>query len=157
MPYRRRSRGSAITEAGPALFLLLIIIFFPLLDFLEMGAAYIFSSIFHDYMIRELAVSAPPGATDSAIQTKDQAITKITQNFKDSTFYNFLKMTPSDLQVNNVQYLPDSNNPSVVQCTTTCRVQPFISIPWWGTCPGLNAPVSFTQTSQRPQEEKGRN
>jgi|688.fasta_scaffold1032282_1 hypothetical protein len=163
--YRRKCRGSAITEAGPALFLLLVIIFFPMLDFIEMGAAYIFSSIFHDYVIRELAVSAPPGVTDTAIQSKDQAIAKIKKNFQDSSFYNFLKMSPNDLSVDEVKYYDASGTevtdtsklPVTVQCKTTCTIQPFISIPWWGQCPGLNAPFPFIQSSQRPQEEKGRN
>ena len=136
-----------------------------MLVFIEMGAAYIFSSIYHDYMIRELAVSAPPGVTDTAIQSKDQAIAKINQNFKDSTFFSFLKMSPGDLSVDEVKYFDASGNqvtdtsklPATVQCKTTCTVQPFISIPWWGSCPGLNAPFPFTQTTQRPQEEKGRN
>lgn len=134
-----------------------------MLDFLEMGVGYIMSGIYHDHMIRELAISAPTGApADPAIQTQAAAIAKVKQEFQNSTFYNFLKMQPNDLQVSNIQYLgangaPDNTNPSVIQCTTTCTVQPFISIPWWGTLPGLNAPFPFIITSQRPQEEKGRN
>ena len=154
---KRGCRGSAITETGPAIFLLIVIIFFPMLDLLEMGVGYIMSSIYHDHMIRELALSAPPSAPpDPAIQNQAQAITKVNTEFKNSGFFNFLKMTQNDLQVSNITYIPP-NNPNIVQCTTTCMVQPFISIPWWSQLPGLNAPFPFTITSQRPQEEKGRN
>lgn len=155
---QRRRRGSAITETGPALFLLFIIIFFPMIDLLELAVGYIMSGIYHDYMLRELSLSAPPGATtDPAIQTQTAAIQKINTDFQNSTFFNFLKMTPGDLQVSNIQYLPNPSNANIVQCTTTCRIQPFISIPWWTNVPGLNAPFPFIITSQRPQEEKGRN
>ena len=155
---QRRSRGSAITETGPALFLLFVVIFFPMLDLLEMAVGYIMSGIYHDYMIREIAMSAPPGVTpDPAIQTQAAAITKVNTQFKESSFYKFLKMEPSDLQVSNIQYFPNESNPNIVQCTTTCTVKPFISIPWWGSVPGLNAAFPFIISSQRPQEEKGRN
>lgn len=160
---RGSARGSAITETGPALFLLILIIFFPMLDFLSMGAGYIMATIFHDHMIRELACSAPPGSTtDTAIQTQEAAIAKVKAEFKNSTFFNYLKMKDTDMQVSNIAYLgangqPDNVNPLTVTCTTTLTVQPFISIPWWGPLPGLNAPFPFIITTQRMQEEKGRN
>ncbi len=156
---RRRCRGSAITETGPALFLLLVLIFFPMLDLLGLAVGYIMSGNFHDYMIRELALSAPPGIAvpDPSIQTQAQARAKVIQEFGSSGFANFLKMTPADLQVPSITYIPNSANPDFVQCTTTCIVRPFISIPFFGNVPGINAPFPFTITTQRPQEEKGRN
>ena len=43
MKLRLRSRrGSAITETGPALFVLLLLIFFPLIDLLGIAANYCF-------------------------------------------------------------------------------------------------------------------
>lgn len=154
----RRCRGSAIAETGPAIFLLIVVIFFPMLDIVEMGAGYIMAGIYHDYMIREIAVSAPPGATpDPNIQTKDQAIAKINDQFQNSSFYKFLKIPDGGLSVDTVTYKPDDKNPSTVQVQTTCKVQPFISIPWFGELPGLNAPYPFIIGSERPQEEKGRN
>lgn len=155
---QRRCRGSAISETGPALFLLFIIIVFPMIDLLALAAGYVMSGIYHDHMTRELALSAPPGvAPDPAIQSQATAIQKINTEFQNSSFYNFLKMSPSDLSVSNIQYLPSPSNPNIVQCTTRCLVRPFINIPWWDQVPGLNAPFPFTQTSQRAQEEKGRN
>ncbi len=155
---KRRKSGSAITETGPALFLLFVIIFFPMLDLLGMAAGYIMSGIYHDHMVRELALSAPPGVTtDPAIQTQTKAIEKVNLEFQNSTFFNFLKMTPGDLQVSDIKYLPDNTNPTVIQATTTCTIRPFINIPWWTGVPGLNEPFPFILTTQRPQEEKGRN
>lgn len=146
----RSGRGSAITETGPALFLLLIIIFFPMLDLLEMGAGYVFASIFHDYVTREIAIRKPePGGNQAAI-------TKTTTEFKASGFYSFLKMQDGDLKIDQVKYLPDVSNPQQVEVTTTVRVRPFISIPFFTGVPGMGAPVDFKHSSQRPQEEKGR-
>jgi hypothetical protein len=154
----RRRRGSAISEFGPALFLLLVIVFFPMLDLLGMAAAYVMSGIYHSYMIRELSLSAPPSAApDPAIQTQAAAKTKITSDFQNTSFFRFLGMKPGDLVCSNVTYIPNATNPLLVQCTTSATMTPFISIPWWGAIPGLNAPFTFTMTSQRPQEEKGRN
>ncbi|MBX9685615.1 MAG: hypothetical protein K2X27_02870 [Candidatus Obscuribacterales bacterium] len=155
---KRSATGSAITETGPALFLLIVLIFFPMLDLISLGAGYIMSGIYHDYMIRELALSAPPGSgADSSIQSKDKAIQKINKDFETSSFFNFLRMSPGDASVVSVQYLPDDTNPTTVQCKTRCVIQPFISIPWWTNLPGLNAPINFEMETQRPQEEKGRN
>jgi hypothetical protein len=150
-PFRaRRKRGAAIAETGPALFLLLIIIFFPMLDLLEMGAAYVFASIYHDYMIRELAIRTPEANGNAAAKAK------IDTEFRSSGFFSFLKMTNDDMKVDSVEYLPNMTNPTQIQVATSVTVRPFINIPFFSTVPGLGAPVVFKLASQRPQEEKGR-
>ena len=156
----RHGRGSAISEFGPALFILLVIVFFPMVDLLGVCAGYVMSEIYHNYMIREIALSSPPGvATDPKcpIQTQAAAITKVTNSFQSSSFFNFLNMKAGDLACTQVVYQPNQINPTTVICTTSTTIKPFISIPYWGTCPGLNAPYTFTITSERPQEETGRN
>lgn len=146
----RGKHGGAIAETGPAIFLLLIIIFFPMLDLLEMGAAYVFASIYHDYMTRELAIRTPEAGGNAAAKQKIDA------EFKGSGFFSFLKMQNDDLKVDQVQYIPDISNPTHIQVSTTVRVRPFINIPFFASVPGMGAPVDFKHTSQRPQEEKGR-
>ncbi len=141
------------------MFILLIVIFFPMLDLLGMGVGYIMSGVFHDYMLRELAVSVPPGVQnpDPAIQSQATAINKIKDDFASGGFCAFLRMQKSDLDVSDIKYIPDDANPKFVECTTTCTVTPFITIPWFAGIPGLNEPFPFKLTSQRPQEETGRN
>ena len=152
MPKIRANRGGAIAETGPAIFLLVVIIFFPMLDLMEMAAGYVFSSIFHDYMIREMAIRTPEadGVGNAAAKTK------ILEEFKKSGFFSFLKMQNNDLIVDSVRYLPSMANPTQVQVSTTVRVRPFIIIPFFDSVPGLGAPVEFKLSSQKPQEEKGR-
>lgn len=146
----RRQRGAAIAETGPAIFLLLIIIFFPMLDLLEMGAGYVFSSIYHDYMIRELAIRTPQEGGNTA------AMQKINTEFRASGFFSFLKMQDGDMRVDEVKYLPTIANPDQIQVSTTVRVRPFITVPFFDGVPGLGAPVDFKLASVKPQEEKGR-
>lgn len=146
----RRKRGAAIAETGPALFLLLIIIFFPMLDLLEMGAAYVFASIYHDYVTREIAIRTPEAGGNAAAKEKVNA------EFRGSGFFSFLKMQNNDMRVDEVKYLPDMSNPTQVEVTTTVTVRPFIIIPFFANVPGMGAPVDYKHTSQRPQEEKGR-
>jgi len=154
----RGKRGSAIAEMGPALFVLLVIIFFPMIDLMEVGAGYMMAQSFHDSMLRAIAVSQPTGGTqDPSIQTQATAISNVTNSFAGSGFASFLHVQATDLQVTNVTYLPSAANPTTVQVSTSVSVAPFISIPYFSPVPGLNAPVIFTSTSQRPQEELGKN
>lgn len=146
----RRKRGAAIAETGPALFLLIIIIFFPMLDLLEMAAGYVFSSIYHDYMVRELAIRVPESNGNAAAKEK------INAEFRSSGFFSFLKMQNNDMKVDRVRYLPDMANPTQIELSTTVTVRPFINIPFFAQVPGMGAPVDFKLTSVRPQEEKGR-
>lgn len=147
----RYSRGSAITETGPAL-LILVLTFFPLLDLLGMAVGYQMASTYHDRMARELAVRLPDATGWLAAKNL------VNNEFIGSSFYNFLRMQPNNLQVANPTYTMDPQRPQYrrsVRVQTTVTVQPFLTIPFIGNVPGLSGPMAFTINSDRPQEEQG--
>lgn len=140
---RRRSRrkGSAITEFAPALFLFLIVIFFPMLDMLGAAAAYCMGWYENFMACRELTVRKSNETT--------QVFTEVEANFNSTGFAKFIGL--QNLK-NTATYTPVTNGVGYVCCTTTLDAMPFISIPWFGVAPGLNAPMNFTFTSTRPRE-----
>lgn len=149
----RRQTGGAITETGPALYVLLVLTFFPLLNIIGMACGYQMASIYHDRMIREIAVKTPNAAGYNA------AVAKVNAEFIGGSFYNFLRMQPGDLQVTLPPiYTPDATKApghfSDVRVQTTVTVRPFITVPFIQV-PGLSLPIPFTMTTERPQEEQG--
>src|SRR5688572_17880202 len=91
---RRRQKGSAITETGPALFILLICIFFPMMNIIQLGAAYAISQLYHDYMIREIACSNPADGGPGG-----PAQIKINNDFNNNPLFNFVKIEPGQFNV----------------------------------------------------------
>lgn len=55
----RFCQGSAITETGPAIFILFIMILFPLIDLMYMALAYSIVWYLNHLEVRELAVRVP--------------------------------------------------------------------------------------------------
>lgn len=143
--FSRRKKGSAITEFGPALFLFIVIIFFPMLDFLGLCAAYCAGWYCNFMACRELAVRKQA--------EEAQVYTEVNGNLFASGIVPFIGVkTQADL-THTATYTPASNGMQpMVTCTTNINATPFISIPWWGSVPGLNAPMPFVISSTRPRE-----
>lgn len=145
---KRRKKGSAITEFGPALFLFIIIIFFPMLDFLGLCAAYCAGWYCNFMACRELSVRKKDEGLNGTV------FTEVNGNLFTSGLVHFIGIkTEADL-VHTASY-PDpattGQQPEVV-CTTNIKATPFITIPFWGNVPGLNAPMDFVIVSSRPRE-----
>ncbi len=145
--FRRNNNGSAITETGPALFLLLIIILFPLIDLIYMGLAFGIVWYLNHLEVRELALRVPSEST--------QVLTDIDRLFVNQGLGRFVGMTfPNISHPGGAQR---GGTPVMVTCTTNVTVLPFMSIPFLFPVSGINAPVNFVVTSTRLQEEEGIN
>lgn len=143
----RKSKGSAITEFGPSLFLFLIIIFFPLLDMLGMAAVYGTCWYANFMCCRELAVRREG--------EKDNVVTEVNTAFGNSGFSKFVGIGDVNKDIKHVvtYSTPTPGQQATVTCETTVVAKPFISVPVpLITAPGLNAPMTFTIGSQRPRE-----
>ncbi len=171
MKYLRKSSGSAITETGPALFILLIFTFFPMLDILQLGAAYAISNTYHQYISREVAFRRPE---QSAL-----AIAKVNTEIANNPVFQFVGIkVPSGVSVdppvfvttNGTPVAPPQNPNDVsdptnnvrrsiakVRIRTTVTCIPYFTVPFFNNIPGLGAPVPFVSSSERPQDEKGLN
>ncbi len=157
----RRCRGSAITELGPALFVLLILIFFPLMDIIGAAADYSFANLLNQAEVRELAVQKPDdGQKENIAQKADLNTINALLGFA-----KFCGIAPGD-EANpakikhTISYIPSLTDPAkigTVEVSTEVSFRPFLIIPFIPDVPGLSANIPFKVSSTRPQEELGSN
>lgn len=150
MSYRRKSRGSAISEFGPALIILLVIMVFPMFCLLYLGSAWCCGYFLNQMVLKELSTRRPAD--------RGAAIQESTDKFVNSAFGRFIKVD-QDPQ-NAIHYdVSDTNegNMTIVTLKTNLKVPPFItnSPSFFGPVPGLSAPMELTFSDRRLQEERG--
>lgn len=143
MRSKRRQRGSAIAETGPAMFLFFILIFFPLMDLIGLAAIYCCGWYANFMCVRELSVR----------KKVDEASVKneVNTEFMATGIANFIGIR----NINHSVVYTDSVNgqPGVVSCTTSITGKPFLTVPIPGvTVPGLNSDITFTTATERPRE-----
>jgi hypothetical protein len=145
----RRRKGSAITEFGPALFFLLVIIFFPMMDILAMACQYCMGWYANFATCRELTVrkQSEGVGTDNTVQQEVYAAIKCTGV---PAFLGVASI--ADLSSTAVYPGAAGGQQPMVVCTTIMSAKPFISVPWFMPVPGLNAPMVIQFQSTRPRE-----
>lgn len=142
---KRRKKGSAIAEFGPAMFLFIVIIFFPMLDILGLAAAYCAGWYCNFMACRELSVRKQADET--------QVYAEVNAALFSSGIIPFIGVKSQADMVHSAQYTPAAGGMQpMVTCTSNINAMPFISIPWWGSVPGMNAPMKFIISSSRPRE-----
>lgn len=157
----RNTRGGQLAESGPALFILLVAIFFPMVDLLYYGFAFGAAWYLNQLEARAVSVSPPPFGPNA---TFDGRIIPEVQS-KEAEFINgglgrFLKLQDLLCQV---RQLPDPTNPAVVGSSVVTNqffVQAMIwlPIPYFAGIPALNGNGTvFTYTTTVLQEERGLN
>ncbi len=145
----RRTNGSAIVETGPALFILFIVILFPLIDLMYMGLAFAIVWYLNHLEVRELAVRLP---TETA-----QVLTDIDTLYTGTGFGAFVGLTNARISHPLSGGATYGGTPRTVTCTTVATINPFLTIPFFTGIPGLNESATFRVTSTRLQEEEGLN
>jgi hypothetical protein len=147
----RNSKGSSIAEFGPALGLLFIGIFFPLLDLMSIGLIYGSGFILNNTQARQCAIVPKSEAEDPAgiIQAG------IPQTWRRGGLGLFVQMEGGVLT--SVTYTNGTLEASGVQdknitVSTTFTAKPFLSVPLLPGIPGITAPMTFTFNSQRVLE-----
>ena len=148
----RKSHGSALTEMGPALFILLMMIFFPMLDLMAMLASYCSSFYLNMQQTKEAAIVP----SSDALSTSGQVQKGCVDAWLANGVGKFVKTTkyPST-KVVYTSGTPDPNTQvvdKIVTVTTTVDCQPFLTIPFPIPVTGLNSPMTFTITSQAQME-----
>ncbi|SRR5579875_209709 len=155
----RTKSGSSIAEFGPALIILLVLGFFPMLDLMGMVAAYACCWYLNNLqvsMLREnLAVTSPDGqqVQSSNLQNiLDQQVNPMTQQFGQTPIGALAHVQPIPLDAGSVQIGPvpgsswggSAANPEAAtfQVTVTTRVNssPFLPIPF---IPGLSGQTTY--------------
>lgn len=153
----RKHRGSAITEFGPALFLFFIVIFFPMLDLLDLAAVYCCGWYANFVCVRELAVrpQAQAGNVVNEINAEFTTNAGAAKGIGDFIGVN----SPGGSLVQVPGFPPaavgvgGTNLPPIVTCATTITAPPFLTVPFVpANVPGLSGNIVFTITSERPRE-----
>lgn len=148
---RRNKRGSSIAETGPALFILFLMLFFPLVNLVTMTFAYFSCTTLNDLQLREAALLPKKDAQDPA----GAVMKRIPEEWKAEGIGAFAGLNKP--QVTIVDYVTqskdkDGREEAVVRVTTQVQLRPFLTIPFFPGVPGLGKPMDFQITSQRPVE-----
>lgn len=137
----RRKKGNQITELGPALFILLIVVLFPLAALIYMGMGFGCGWFLNHMCTRSVAV----------VRSQDMpaALTSQENAWKAS---GLAKFTGARV-ISNTAVRADINGKpgdDVVRVTTVVEIQPFVQIPFVPL-----GPYPFTFRGERPIEERG--
>ena len=148
---QRKSCGSAIAEFGPALGLILIFFFFPTVDLLAVGMSYGFCMVLNNNQVHEASLLPASKATDPS----GTVMLGIPNQWLNGMGH-FVKMSGSPqtkVAYRDGETGSDNVTDKIVTVTTTVICNPFLTIPVPAVnIPGLNGPMTFSITSERPME-----
>jgi len=148
---RRRNSGSSLAEFGPALFVLLVFMFFPLVDMISLGVSYGLCLVLNYNQVHEASLLPFADATNAS----GTVMKAIPDQWK-SGMGKFVKMTGDPQTV--VSYRAgetgtDNVTDRLVDVQTTVICNPWLQIPLpLLQIPGINAPMTFAVTGERPME-----
>jgi hypothetical protein len=148
----RRMTGSAISEMGPALLILLTFIFFPMLDCL--GAAAIYGSTLYLNIMQTKEASVVPAS--DATSASGQVQKGVVDSWLNNGIGKFAKVTKyPETKVTYRDGVTDSKTKityKVVTVDTKVTCSPLVTIFWFTPVPGLNAPMEFKAVSEAQME-----
>ncbi|CAN5237200.1 hypothetical protein BH11CYA1_BH11CYA1_42350 [soil metagenome] len=139
---KRRQRGSAIAEFGPALFFIFIFGLFPVIDIIALSFNYTSLMSLNDIQLRE-AVKLPKSI---ATNPKGPVVGSIPDKWMATVLGGAANL--EERPATSVGYDASSGN-MYVQVSTTVSLRPLLNIPFFYKVPGIGAPVSFTVSSSR--------
>jgi hypothetical protein len=150
--YRRNAKGaSSIAEFGPALLVLLICIFFPLIDMLSVALSYGLCMVLNYNQVHEASLLPWQDATNPT-----GSVEKGIPDVWLGGMGHFVKVAGppiTSVTYRHGQKGTDGVIDKIVIVQTTVQCSPFLPIPIpWVTAPGLNAPFTFSVASERPME-----
>ena len=147
----RRAHGNSIVEFGPALTILLIFFFFPLLDMLTVLVSYGFCMVLNYNQVHEASLLqksdsiSPNGAVRKGIP--DQWLSGMGHFVKVQGYPN------TEVFYRNGETGPDKVTDRIVMVRTTVVGSPFLTIPLpVFNVPGLNGPMTFQISAERQME-----
>lgn len=148
----RGAHGSAIAEMGPALFVLLLLIFFPLLDLVGMTVSYS-ACVYLNFMQTKEASVVPKAEASSP---NGQVQKGVVDAWLHTGFGQFAKIKGNpETEVSYRDGAQDGNTKvtdKIVRVVTRVSCEPFLIIPFTPGVPGLSAPMDFTISSEALME-----
>jgi hypothetical protein len=149
---RGNSRGSSLAEFGPAMFLLLLLMFFPFLDLLSVCFAYGVVALLNYNQVHEASLLPSDKVNDPNGPVKKD----IPDAWRHTGLAVFVKVMGSpNTTISYRDGQSNGNNTTekivIVNTTVDCAPLIFLPIPIMKV-PGLNAPMRLSPTSERPME-----
>jgi nitrate reductase NapE component len=145
----RNQGGYSITEMGPALFLLLIMGIFPVLDLIFAGSAYTACVLLNNLQMREAARIQASQA--------DMAMTQIAHDWQLTGIGQFAGVLGEPQTQVSYVVVPIASSTgrateTYVNVSTSVTVRPFLTIPFFNGVPALGSPVSYNINGRRLME-----
>lgn len=142
---QRTVKGSALAEFGPALGMLLICFFFPLINILGLFTAYGACQMLNSVQCREAAYLSESKAQDRGGEIRKA----IPERWMKQGIGRFAGVdTLPGTEVTHSGTKPNR----VVTVVTTMQCRPLVIVPLPIKVPGMNAPVGFQIESWHPVE-----
>lgn len=154
---KRSAAGATISEFGPALGLLIICFFFPMVDMLSLAVSYGCCLVLNEAQVHEASLLNWNDGTSNA---QDTVTKTIPNSWTTSGFGQYVKMvgTPQTkvfFRQGQTGTMSGGNQftDKIVMVKTTVTSSPFLPIPVPVlNVPGLNAPMTFTIAAERTME-----
>ena len=161
----QRKKTGSIAEFGPALFVLLVLIFFPMIDLIQMGVAYMSCNFMNEQQLNHLSTnlqvvtntssSGFPAFSAYSIGIAVNDLNTFRTFLNHSAFARLANIVPlGSISATNIigpVYRPTENT-YYVQFSTVITSNPFLFIPFFHGMPGIGAPVTYTIAGERPVE-----
>jgi hypothetical protein len=147
----RKAHGSTAMETGPALMILFMFLFFPLINVFALGVSYASTFTLNDLQCREAATLPqkdavnPDGLIKKAIV--DQWLHSGLGAFVQCNGKPETKMTYFAGQTDETK-----TQDQYVEITTKVSANPFIRCPFFFAIPGMSAPMTFEVSNRRMVE-----
>lgn len=153
-PYHARRRRGTIAEFAPALYILLIVLFFPMLDMLGILLSYADCQYLSFILTRQAGLEnilSMNNATPPTLQVSYAFLTDPNGVFRNliTNWYNgighYTTRSLGDITVTaNVDLTQGTTKLKYVTVVTTVVCNPLLPIPFPYSIPGFNAPETFT-------------
>ncbi len=152
IPATRKPNGSTLADFGPALLILFILIFFPLLDLLGICLDYGLCMILNYNQVHEASLIPSKDATDEAGPIKKTIVDQWSKGM--GSFVGLAKPITTTITYTTAPQEDASNNADKsVKVVTTVVCSPFLTIPIpFVHAPGFNEPFTFEIASERQME-----
>jgi hypothetical protein len=147
----RRHKGNSIAEFGPALGILLICFFFPLLDMLSMGVSYGLCMVLNYNQVHEASLLEMNDSVSSSGVVRKALVDQWLSGM--GHFVKVQGYPQTNVSYRDGQTGPDKVTDRIVMVQTNVICSPFLTIPLpIAKVPGLNGPMVFQISSERPME-----
>ena len=153
---KRDYRGSAIAEFAPAITVLLLVVFLPLLDLMPILVGYAgcwyLNSQQSDLAAQSLLARGNAFTNQGDVQTQ---LDTLASDWKNSALGNLAKLQDATTTITG----PVNSSVSggyltcYVQVTTQVKCAPFVQLSFVGPVPGIGAPINVSISSQRVVED----